>query len=106
MIFLFITYTIIPNITSSEICALHLTHPSAHTPGAVGSQYCDARGAFEGSRVRCLVQGSHLSCGIEDGENARYSLPPPTIPAGGEIRTHNLGLQVRRSIIIRIKKSK
>ncbi len=33
--------------TSSEICALHLTHPSAHTPGAVGS----------------LAQGSHLKRG-------------------------------------------
>ncbi len=26
----FVTYTIIQNITISEICALHLTHPSAH----------------------------------------------------------------------------
>ncbi len=33
--FLFDTYTIMQNITSSEICALHLTHSSAHTPGAV-----------------------------------------------------------------------
>ncbi len=48
--------------------------------------------------VRCLAQGSHLSCGIEGGEYARYSLPPPTIPAGAENRTHTLGLQVRRSI--------
>ncbi len=36
--FFFVTYTIIQSITSSEICALHLTHPSAHTPGAVGSR--------------------------------------------------------------------
>ncbi len=48
--------------------------------------------------VWCLDQGSHLSRGIEGGENARYSLPPPTIPAGPEIRTHNLGSQVQRSI--------
>ncbi len=34
--FLFVTYTIIQSITSSEMCSLHLTHPSAHTPGAVG----------------------------------------------------------------------
>ncbi len=32
----------------------------------------------------------HLSRGIEGGESAGYSLPPPTIPAGPEIRTHNL----------------
>ncbi len=30
-------YTIIQSITSSEMCSLHLTHPSAHTLGAVGS---------------------------------------------------------------------
>ncbi len=35
--------------------------------------------------VRCLAQGSHLSRGIEGGESAGYSLPPPTIPAGPEI---------------------
>ncbi len=40
--------------------------------------------------VRCLAQGSHLSRGIEGGESAGYSLPPPTIPAGPETRTHDL----------------
>ncbi len=34
---LFVTYTIIQSIISSEMCSLHLTHSSAHTPGAVGS---------------------------------------------------------------------
>ncbi len=53
--FLFVTYTIIQNITSSEICALHLTHPSAHTAGAVGSQCCGARGAVGGSVPRSRV---------------------------------------------------
>ncbi len=43
--------------------------------------------------ARSLAQGSHLSRGIEGGENAHYSLPPLTIPAEPEIRTHNLGLQ-------------
>ncbi len=57
---LFVTYTIIQSITSSEMCSQHLTHPSAHTPGAVGSRHCGARGAV---RVRCLAQGSHLSRG-------------------------------------------
>ncbi len=46
-----VTYTIIQSITSSEMCSLHLTHTSAHTPGAVGGG------------VRCLAQGSHLSRG-------------------------------------------
>ncbi len=40
--------------------------------------------------VQCLAQGSHLSRGIEGGESAGYSLPPTTIPAGPEIRTHDL----------------
>ncbi len=44
--------------------------------------------------VRCLAQGSPLSRFIEGGENTRYSLPPPKIPAGDEIQTHNLGLHV------------
>ncbi len=36
--------------------------------------------------VRCLALGSHLSRGIEGGENAPYSLSPPTIPAGAGTR--------------------
>ncbi len=39
---LFVTYTIIQSITSSEMCSLHLTHPSAQTPGAAG-QCCGTR---------------------------------------------------------------
>ncbi len=35
--------------------------------------------------VRCLAQGQ-LSRGVEGGERAGYSLPPPTIPAGPETR--------------------
>ncbi len=67
---------IIQSITSSEMCSLHLTHPSAHTFGAVGSQHCGARGAV-GGLVPC----------------SRVSPRSWTIPVGAEIRTHNLGLQ-------------
>ncbi len=70
--YVFVTYTIIQSITSSEICALHLTHPSAHTPGAVRSQCRGARGAVGGS-VPC----------------SRVSPQWWTI---AEIRTHNLGV--------------
>ncbi len=63
------------------MCSLHLTHPSTHTLGAVGSRRSSARGAVGGS-VPC----------------SRVSSQSWTIPAGAEIRTHNLGLQVRRSI--------
>ncbi len=42
----FVTYTII----LSEMCFLHLTHPSVqHTCWAVGSRRCSARGAVGGS---------------------------------------------------------
>ncbi len=58
IIFLFVTYTIIQSITSSEMCSLYLTHPSAHTPGAV-----DAAAPGEQLGVRRLAQGSHLRRG-------------------------------------------
>jgi len=63
------------------MCSLHLTHPSAHTLGAVGSQHCGARGAVGGS-VPC----------------SRISPQSWTIPARAEIQTHNLRLQVQHSI--------
>ncbi len=72
---LFVTYTIIQSITSSEMCFLHLTHPSAHTTGAVGSRHCGARGAVGGS-VPC----------------SRVSPQSWTLPARARIQTHNLGL--------------
>ncbi len=53
----------------------------AHTPGAVGSQRCGAPRAVGGS-VPC----------------SRVSPQSWTIPAGAKIRTHNLRLQVQRSI--------
>ncbi len=67
-----------------------------HTPRAVGSQCCGARGAVG---VRCLAQGYHLSRGIEDRETAGHSLLPPTVPAGPETQPTTFGLQVRLSII-------
>ncbi len=67
----FVTYTIIQSITSSEMCSLHLTHPSAHTHTQLG-----------GGSVPC----------------SRVSPQSWTIPAGAQIQTHNLGLQVQRSV--------
>ncbi len=68
---LFVTYTIIQSIMRSEMCSLHLTHPS----GAVGSRHCGARGAVGGS-VPC----------------SRVSPQSWTLPARAGIRSHNLGL--------------
>ncbi len=68
---LFVTYTIIQSVMRSEMCSLHLTHPS----GAVGSRLCSARGAVGGS-VPCL----------------RVSPQSWTLPTRAGIWTHNLGL--------------
>ncbi len=63
------------------------THSSEHTPGAVGSQCCGARGAVGGS-VPC----SRVSPQSWYWRWREYWLftPPPTIPAGPGTRTHNL----------------
>ncbi len=78
------------------MCALHLTqvhmHSSEHTHTVkTHPEQWAANAAAPGEQmgVRCLAQGSHLRRGIEGGENAGYSLPPPTIPAGPETRTRN-----------------
>ncbi len=55
----------------------HTHTPWTHTPGAVGSHIAEA--PEEQLGVRCLAQGSHLSCGIEGGRE-HWSFP--TIPAG------------------------
>ncbi len=72
------THTIIQSITSSEMCCLHLTHPSAHNWSS-GQQTLQRTGS---SSVPC----------------SRISHQSWTIPAGAEIRTHNLRLQVWCSI--------
>jgi len=56
---------------------------NTYTPGAVGIIYAAAPGEQMG--VRCLAQG-HLSRGIEGGESAVHSLPPPTTPAGPRLK--------------------
>ncbi len=70
------------------ICALHLTHPSAHTQQWVVDKHThththpeqraaiDAAAPGEQLGVWCLAQGSHLSRGIEGGQH--WTLTPPT----------------------------
>ncbi len=74
---------LLPVYLGLTLCLLFRT---LFAPGAVDS-HVTAPGEQLG--VQCLAQG-HLSRGIEGRENTGYSLPPPTIPAGPEIRTHNL----------------
>ncbi len=70
--FLTVTYTIIQSITSREMCSLHLTHPSAHTPGAVGSRHCGARG-----EVGALLKG--LTSVVDNSCRSRDSNPQPQV---------------------------
>ncbi len=44
----------------------------------------------------CIAQG-HLSRGIEGGESAGYSLPPPTIPAGPRLELAIFQLRIQLS---------
>ncbi len=71
------------------ICALHLTHPKCtHT-----EQWADINAAAPGEQlgVRCLAQGQ-LSRGIDGGESAGHSHPPPPTynPCWTKTRTRNL----------------
>ncbi len=73
------------------------THSSEHTytvnthPEQWAVVYAAAPGEQLG--VWCLAQG-HLSRGIEGGESAVHSLPPPTIPAGPRLKLATFGLRV------------
>ncbi len=78
---------------SSEHTHTVNTHtPWTHThPEQWAAIYAAAPGEQLG--VRCLAQG-HLSRGIEGGESAVHSLPPPTIPAGPRFEPAAFGLRV------------
>ncbi len=76
------------------------THSSEHThtvnthPEQWAAIYAAA--PREQLGVQCLAQG-HLSRGIEGGESAVHSLPPPTIPAGPRLELATFRLRVRLS---------
>ncbi len=83
-----------------EIYALHLPIQSAHTHSSEHThteQWAAIYAAVPGEQLgfRCLAQVP-LSCGIEGGESAGHSLPPPTIPAGPrlELATFRLGVRL------------
>ncbi len=82
------------------ICALHLTHPkcthtavNTHPVNTHLEQWAAIYAVAPGEQlgVRSLAQGTHLSRGIEGGESAVHSLPPPTIPAGPDSNPWPLG---------------
>ncbi len=58
------------------MCSLHLTHPSAHTLGAVGNQCCGTWGAFGGSVPCSRVMDN--SCRSRDS-NQQPQVASPTL---------------------------
>ncbi len=72
---LFVIYTIIQSLTSSEMYSLLLTHSSAHTPGAVGSRCCGARGAVWG--FGALLKS--LTSVVDNSCRSRDSNPQPQV---------------------------
>ncbi len=75
-----------------NLCSAFNPSKCTHTAVNTHPEQRAANAAVPGEQlgVQCLAQGSHLSRGIEGGESAGYSLPPPTIPARPETRTHDL----------------
>ncbi len=73
-------------------------HTHTHTVNTHTQQWAVIYTAASGEQlwVQCLAQ-EHLSRGIEGGESAGYSLPPPTIPAGPRLEPTTFGLQVQLS---------
>ncbi len=79
---LFVTYTTIQSITSSEMCSLHLTHPSAHTPGAVDTHtHTHTPGAVGSSGSSwgfgALLKG--LTSVVDNSSRSQDSNPQPQI---------------------------
>ncbi len=78
------------------------THSSEHTHTHTVNTHLEQWAAIyavapgEQLGVRCLAQ-EHLIRGIEGGESAVHSLPPPTIPAGPRLELATFGLRVQLS---------
>ncbi len=73
-------------------------HTHTHTVNTHPEQWAAIYAVAPGEQlgVQCLAQG-HLSRGIEGGESAVHSLPPPTIPAGPRLKLATFGWRVRLS---------
>ncbi len=87
------TWNLCSAFNPSKVHTHSSEHTHTHTVNTHPEQWAAIYAAAPGEQlgVRCLAQG-HLSRGIEGGESAVHSLPPPTIPAGPETRTRNLSI--------------
>ncbi len=73
---LFVTFTIIQSITSSEMCSLHLTHPSAHThTWSSGQPTLRHPGSSRG--FGALLKG--LTSVVDNSSRSRDSNPQPQV---------------------------
>ncbi len=75
-IFLFVTYIIIQSITSSEMCSLHLTHPSTHTH-TLGAVEADAAAPGSSRGFGALLKG--LTSVVDNSCQSRDSNPQPRV---------------------------
>ncbi len=77
---------------------VHTHREHTHTMNTHSEQWAAIHAAAPGEQlgVRCLAQG-HLSRGIEGGQSAGHSLPPPTNPAGPRLEPATFGLRFRLS---------
>ncbi len=84
--------------TRNLCSAINPSKVHTHTVNTHPEQWAAIYAAAPGEQlgVRCLAQG-HLSRGIEGGESAVHSLPPPTIPAGPRLELATFGFRVRLS---------
>ncbi len=75
-----------------NLCSAFNPSKCTHTAVNIHLEQWAANAVVPGEQlgVRFLNQGSHFSHCIEGGESAGCLLPPPTIPAGPETRTHDL----------------
>ncbi len=92
------TYTVTHTRNSCSAFNPSKVHTHTHTMNTYPEQWAAIYAAAHGEQLgaRCLAQG-HLSRGIEGGESAGHSLPPPTIPAGPRLELATFGLRVQLS---------
>ncbi len=87
--------------TLQSCSAFNQSKVHTHTMNTHLEQSAAIYAAVSGEKlwVQCLAQG-HLSRGIESGESAGHSLPPPSIPAGLrlELATFRFRVQLDKPI--------
>ncbi len=93
--FLFVTYTIIQSITSSEMCSLHLTHPSAHTWSSMQPTLRHPGSSWGfGALLKGLTSVMDNSCRSRDSNPQPRVTSPTLYPLG-----HDCPLNKSRALV-------